>query len=71
MQHVPLNMLHVSHSYGLGSRFIGIALGIFDSDIQKRFQLPDGYEPVACVALGDKQDAPAPAKPRRTGNILY
>ena len=66
-----MNMLHAAHSYGLGSCYIGIALGIFDSDIQKRFQLPDGYEPVACVVLGYEQDAPAPAKPRRTNNIYY
>ena len=66
-----MNMLHAAHSYGLGSCYIGIALGIFDSDIQKKFQLPDGYEPVACVALGYEQDAPAPAKPRRTDNICY
>ena len=37
-----MNMMHSAHSYGLGSCYIGIALGIFDSDIQKRFQLPDG-----------------------------
>ncbi len=66
-----MNMMHSAHSYGLGSCYIGIALGIFDSDIQKRFQLPDGYEPVACVALGYEQDAPAPAKSRRTDNIYY
>ena len=66
-----MNMQHSAHSYGLGSCYIGIALGIFDSEIQKKFQLPEGYEPVACVTLGYEQDAPAPAKARRTDNICY
>ena len=56
------NMLHAAHSYGLGSCYIGIALGIFDSDIQKRFQLPEGYEPVACVALGYEQECTCTCK---------
>ena len=66
-----MNMMHTAHSYGLGTCYIGAALGIYDKEMQKKFHLPNTYEPIACMAVGYQQDAPAPAKPRRTDNITY
>ncbi len=66
-----MNMLNAAHSYGIGGCYIGSALGIFDTEIQKHFRLPQGYVPTACITLGYEQEAPASASPRRTDNIIY
>lgn len=66
-----MNMMHAAHAYGIGTCYIGAALGIYDQEMQKKLKLPKGYEPIACMTAGYQQDTPSPSKPRRTDNITF
>lgn len=67
-----MNLMLAAHAYGLGSCYICCALpGLRDETIMKRMNLPDGYVPCGCVAVG-YPDGPAPQpKERRTDDVNY
>ena len=66
-----MNFMQAAQAYGIGTCYIGAALGIHRPEIQKLLQIPQGYEPLACVTAGYAAEEPAPSKPRREDDVTY
>ena len=66
-----MNFMQAAQAYGIGTCYIGAALGIHRPEIQKLLQIPQGYEPLACVTAGYAAEEPAPSQPRREDDVTY
>ena len=67
-----LNLMTAAFVYGLGTCYIGsLASGLRAPEIMRQLDLPEGYVPIGCVAVGYASEHPPEAKPRREDDVNY
>lgn len=66
-----MNLMTAAHAYGLGTCYIGSAVGLGTDAVIEQLCLPQGYVPLGCVTVGYPLDMPPAPAPRREDDINY
>lgn len=66
-----MNLMTAAYAYGLGTCYIGSAVGLGSPEIMEQLGLPENYVPLGCVTVGYAKENPAAPAPRREDDINY